>query len=306
MYEPTAAKPEPTTPSLPGYGGLQQPSRAGKVPKPIMEKRRRARINKCLEELKVLIPDLTESGTRVDKADVLEMTVEHLTNMRNKRRNLSSNLSPHVTPYVDPHTQFKHGYQQCMAEVTKLLVSSNVDESVTSKLVEHLSSRSPPPSHCNMMTSSPGNSSMATNMSPVTTCSPAGMSPCVASRASPVSMMRASSVSPLVVPEPVRTAKLPHFAFTPLHYAQQVAPSTVFPSPPNSPVDTNSSTTPPPTTHPSSFASSASPPQLVDKTHLLSQMIDRTHLLSNLPSIARRPQRPAPTTTTAHVWRPWS
>ena len=117
-----------------------------------------------------------------------------------------------VTPYVDPHTQFKHGYQQCMAEVTKLLVSSNVDESVTSKLVEHLSSRSPPPSHCNMMTSSPGNSSMATNMSPVTTCSPAGMSPCVASRASPVSMMRASSVSPLVVPEPVRTAKLPHFA----------------------------------------------------------------------------------------------
>lgn len=60
-----------------------------------MEKRRRARINKCLEELKVLVPDLTESGTRVDKADVLEMTVEHLTRMKNKRRNLTSNLSPH-------------------------------------------------------------------------------------------------------------------------------------------------------------------------------------------------------------------
>ena len=68
---------------------------AGKVPKPIMEKRRRARINKCLEELKVLVPDLTESGSRVDKADVLEMTVEHLTRMKNKRRNLTSNLSPH-------------------------------------------------------------------------------------------------------------------------------------------------------------------------------------------------------------------
>lgn len=65
------------------------------MPKPIMEKRRRARINKCLEELKVLVPDLTESGSRVDKADVLEMTVEHLTRMKNKRRNLSSNLSPH-------------------------------------------------------------------------------------------------------------------------------------------------------------------------------------------------------------------
>ena len=31
MYEPTAAKPEPTTPSLPGYGGLQQPSRVSKI-----------------------------------------------------------------------------------------------------------------------------------------------------------------------------------------------------------------------------------------------------------------------------------
>ena len=76
------------TPSLP---------QAGKVPKPLMEKRRRARINKCLEELKVLVPDLTESGTRVDKADVLEMTVEHLTRMRNSKRNLTSNLTPHGT-----------------------------------------------------------------------------------------------------------------------------------------------------------------------------------------------------------------
>ena len=60
-----------------------------------MEKRRRARINKCLEELKNLVPDLSESGARVDKADVLEMTVEHLTKMKNKRRNLTSNLSTH-------------------------------------------------------------------------------------------------------------------------------------------------------------------------------------------------------------------
>ena len=53
-----------------------------------MEKRRRARINRCLEELKGLVPDLTISGARVDKADVLEMTVEHLTKMRQKRRDV--------------------------------------------------------------------------------------------------------------------------------------------------------------------------------------------------------------------------
>ena len=51
-----------------------------------------------------------------------------------------------VTPYVDPHVQFKQGYQQCMNEVTKILLSSQVDENVTHKLVEHLSTHSPAPS----------------------------------------------------------------------------------------------------------------------------------------------------------------
>ena len=50
-----------------------------------------------------------------------------------------------MTPYVDPHVQFKQGYQQCMNEVTKLLLSSQVDENVTHKLVEHLTTRTPGP-----------------------------------------------------------------------------------------------------------------------------------------------------------------
>jgi len=121
--------------------GLQQPSRAGKIPKPVMEKRRRARINRCLEELKGLVPDLTISGARVDKADVLEMTVEHLTKMRQKRRD----VRPPPAAQSNPHQQFSQGYQQCMAEVTRLMMSSSVDQSVTSKLVDHLTQRSAAP-----------------------------------------------------------------------------------------------------------------------------------------------------------------
>lgn len=263
-------KQEPTTPNLPGYG-LQQPSRAGKVPKPLMEKRRRARINKCLEELKVLVPDLTESGTRVDKADVLEMTVEHLTRMRNSKRNLTSNLTPHVVPYVNPQSQYKQGYQQCMSEVTKILLSASVDDNVTHRLMEHLGKRTPPVSTTNLPTTPTSSTHL-----PATP---------VSSTHLPVNNRGARVTSNgLVVPEPLRSSPLtPHFAFTPMQYA-------TYPSPPNSPVET------PPRT--------VSPPALADKTHLLAQMMDRTNmtsLLSSLPSIARRP---LPRATS--VWRPWS
>ncbi|KAL5248978.1 hypothetical protein ACHWQZ_G017995 [Mnemiopsis leidyi] len=282
-------KAEPTTP---GPYSLQQPSRAGKVPKPIMEKRRRARINKCLEELKVLVPDLTESGSRVDKADVLEMTVEHLTRMKNKRRNLSSNLSPHVTPYVDPHVQFKQGYQQCMNEVTKLLLSSSVDENVTHKLVEHLTTRSPAPSL------SPNSAMLASRLSPVTPVT----------RTPPHHhhhLSRPSSV-PLVVPEPVRSTHLPHFAFTPAHYAQPVP---TYPSPPSSPIERQQHLA-----ERQHLSAPNSPPRLADKTHLFAEKTHSfsslplsSHPLSSLPSFARRPQvQAASLGESLKVWRPWS
>ena len=47
--------------------------------KPIMEKRRRARINNCLNELKTLILDATKKDparhSKLEKADILEKTV---------------------------------------------------------------------------------------------------------------------------------------------------------------------------------------------------------------------------------------
>merc|ERR1711920_134682 len=57
-----------------------------KVMKPLLERKRRARINKCLDELKDLMVHALqsegESITKLEKADVLELTVRHLRKLR--------------------------------------------------------------------------------------------------------------------------------------------------------------------------------------------------------------------------------
>ncbi|XP_041697089.1 transcription factor HES-1-like isoform X2 [Coregonus clupeaformis] len=57
-----------------------------KSSKPIMEKRRRARINDSLGQLKTLILDALKKDSsrhsKLEKADILEMTVKHLRNMQ--------------------------------------------------------------------------------------------------------------------------------------------------------------------------------------------------------------------------------
>uniref|UniRef100_A0A8D9AWX0 Transcription factor HES-1 n=2 Tax=Cacopsylla melanoneura TaxID=428564 RepID=A0A8D9AWX0_9HEMI len=60
-----------------------------------MEKKRRARINQSLEELKQLILDANKEdinsirASKLEKADILEMTVSHLHNLHNTLRQLS-------------------------------------------------------------------------------------------------------------------------------------------------------------------------------------------------------------------------
>lgn len=53
--------------------------------KPIMEKKRRARINHCLNQLKALILETDNERSRhskLEKADILEMTVRYLQTLR--------------------------------------------------------------------------------------------------------------------------------------------------------------------------------------------------------------------------------
>lgn len=58
--------------------------------KPIMEKRRRERINRSLEELKRLVLEAQNRDssryTKLEKADILEMTVRYLRSLRHHQR----------------------------------------------------------------------------------------------------------------------------------------------------------------------------------------------------------------------------
>ncbi|XP_063742365.1 hairy-related 9 isoform X2 [Eleginops maclovinus] len=108
-----------------------------KSSKPIMEKRRRARINESLGQLKTLILDALKKDSsrhsKLEKADILEMTVKHL---RNLQRVQMSALSADATVL----SKYRAGFNECMNEVTRFLsTSEGVNTEVRSRLLTHLS-----------------------------------------------------------------------------------------------------------------------------------------------------------------------
>ncbi|XP_010902498.2 transcription factor HES-1-B isoform X2 [Esox lucius] len=88
ILENTSSASVVSTPSR-ANGNPDKPKTASehrKSSKPIMEKRRRARINDSLGQLKTLILDALKKDSsrhsKLEKADILEMTVKHLRNMQ--------------------------------------------------------------------------------------------------------------------------------------------------------------------------------------------------------------------------------
>ncbi|CAP24266.1 Protein CBR-LIN-22 [Caenorhabditis briggsae] len=85
-------------------GGCRQQ----KKNKPLMEKKRRARINKSLSQLKqILIQDGHKNSaqhSKWEKADILEMTVEYLQQLRSSQNCLSSPSTSSVPTPTQPPT----------------------------------------------------------------------------------------------------------------------------------------------------------------------------------------------------------
>ncbi|XP_041860603.1 transcription factor HES-2.2 [Melanotaenia boesemani] len=90
-----------------------------KTMKPLMEKRRRARINDSLNQLKSLILPLTGRDksrySKLEKADILEMTVRFLSDI------------PPVKSKI-PANSYREGYQTCLQRVSALLPKTNLDQ----------------------------------------------------------------------------------------------------------------------------------------------------------------------------------
>ncbi|KAK4880129.1 hypothetical protein RN001_008275 [Aquatica leii] len=110
-----------------------EPRRANK---PLMEKRRRARINQSLAALKTLILDSAKAEntkhSKLEKADILELTVRHF----QRHRSLD-------TQGVQ---QYRAGYADCVREVQRYLETPDaqtmavLDPGVRQRLLQHLDS----------------------------------------------------------------------------------------------------------------------------------------------------------------------
>ncbi|XP_035163126.1 transcription factor HES-4 isoform X2 [Callithrix jacchus] len=110
-----------------------------KSSKPVMEKRRRARINESLAQLKTLILDaLSKESSRhskLEKADILEMTVKHLQSLRRVQVTAALSYDPAVLG------KYRAGFHECLAEVNRFLAGcEGVPADVRSRLLGHLAS----------------------------------------------------------------------------------------------------------------------------------------------------------------------
>ena len=104
----------------------------------MLERKRRARINKYLDELKDLMVNALanegENVTKLEKADVLELTVRHLRKL--KQNHLLGVLNPNVL-----HERYMAGFTHCASQVSTFLAASGptADVGVSARLMSHVS-----------------------------------------------------------------------------------------------------------------------------------------------------------------------
>ncbi|KAK7135389.1 hypothetical protein R3I94_014146 [Phoxinus phoxinus] len=100
-----------------------------KTLKPLMEKRRRARINESLNHLKTLILPLVGKDasrySKLEKADILEMTVRFL-------KELPSSSAKGQTD------SYKEGYKACLQRISVMLPQSNLGTETSQRVNEFI------------------------------------------------------------------------------------------------------------------------------------------------------------------------
>ncbi|XP_010897481.1 hairy-related 8a [Esox lucius] len=108
-----------------------------KLRKPLIEKRRRERINCSLEQLKGIMVDAYNlDQSKLEKADVLEVTVQH---MEGLQKSHGSGSPPGSNSGFESRQRYSSGYIQCMHEVHNLLLSCpGMDKPLGARLLNHL------------------------------------------------------------------------------------------------------------------------------------------------------------------------
>ncbi|PKK21614.1 hypothetical protein A306_00000403 [Columba livia] len=88
-----------------------------KLRKPLIERKRRERINNCLDQLKETVVGAFHLDSKLEKADILEMTVKHLQNIQSSKLMADSKVG------LEAQQRYSTGYIQCMHEVHNLLLT---------------------------------------------------------------------------------------------------------------------------------------------------------------------------------------
>ncbi|NXP10811.1 HES6 protein, partial [Thinocorus orbignyianus] len=100
--------------------------------KPLVEKKRRARINESLQELRLLLAD-SEFQAKLENAEVLELTVRRVQAVLERRSLEGGRLQREASE------RFAAGYIQCMHEVhTFVSGCPGIDATTAAELLNHL------------------------------------------------------------------------------------------------------------------------------------------------------------------------
>lgn len=125
---------ESSTPSK----SISKASEHRRITKPIMEKKRRARINNSLNELKMLILNALNKDpsrhSKLEKADILEMTVRHLQKLQRQQNTVAAVNDPNVL------NKYRAGYSECANEVSRFVTAPemNLERNTRQRILSHL------------------------------------------------------------------------------------------------------------------------------------------------------------------------
>ncbi|XP_071569978.1 uncharacterized protein [Temnothorax nylanderi] len=111
-----------------------------KITKPLLERKRRARINRCLDELKDLMVDALETEgeniSKLEKADILELTVRHLQKLQASRPSGLSTTIAASGDEISAESRWQSGFGHCAAEACRFL--SSLPGEAAERLARHL------------------------------------------------------------------------------------------------------------------------------------------------------------------------
>ncbi|XP_074704474.1 transcription factor HES-5-like isoform X4 [Strix aluco] len=113
---------------------LLTPKEKNKLRKPVVEKMRRDRINSSIEQLKLLLEkefQRHQPNSKLEKADILEMTVSYL--KQQSQLQMKTAGSFHKSSQFD----FREGYSRCLQEAFHFLSLHKVRTETQTKLLSH-------------------------------------------------------------------------------------------------------------------------------------------------------------------------